>query len=84
MTGRETTILTRDHDLMDQFYKLIFLIDTHDQSMLFANKYVASPQLDLNGSAPDRCSANRVFTRAWGLDVHIREAIMPAARVCVG
>jgi hypothetical protein len=43
MTGRETTILTRDHDLMDQFYKLIFLIDTHYRSMLFAAKYAASP-----------------------------------------
>lgn len=44
MTGRETTILTRDHDLMDQFYKLIFLIDTHYRSMLFANKYVSTPE----------------------------------------
>lgn len=44
MTGRETTILTRDHDLMDQFYKLIFLVDTHYLSMLFAAKYAASPR----------------------------------------
>ncbi|WP_397568350.1 hypothetical protein [Schlesneria sp. T3-172] len=44
MTGRETMILTRDHDLMDQFYKLIFLIDTHYRSMLFASKYVADPE----------------------------------------
>jgi hypothetical protein len=43
MTGRETTILTRDHDLMDQFYKLVFLIDTHYRSMLFAAKYAAAP-----------------------------------------
>ena len=42
MTGRETTILPRDHDLMDQFYKLIFLIDTHYRSMLLAKKYATS------------------------------------------
>jgi hypothetical protein len=45
MTGQETTILTRDHDLMDQFYKLMFLIDTHYRGMLFAAKYAAAPQV---------------------------------------
>ncbi|MBO0700328.1 MAG: hypothetical protein J2P46_18155, partial [Zavarzinella sp.] len=43
MTGRETTVLTRDHDLMEQFYKLVFLIDTHYRGMLFADLYTAAP-----------------------------------------
>lgn len=43
-TGRETVILTRDHDLMEQFYKLLYLMDTHYRSMLAAERYTASPQ----------------------------------------
>lgn len=42
MTGRETTILTRDHDIMEQLYKLVFLIDTHYRGMLFAERYAAA------------------------------------------
>jgi hypothetical protein len=61
MTGRETTILTRDHDLMDQFYKLIFLVDTHYRSMLFAAKYVASPQEFTSQSKRTICEGNPDF-----------------------
>ena len=45
MTGLETTILMRGTDSSDgSVYKLMFLIDTHYRSMLFAAKYAASPQ----------------------------------------
>lgn len=44
MTGRETTVLTRDHDLMEQFYKLVFLIDTHYRAMLFAAEFTQHPE----------------------------------------
>ena len=43
LTGHETIILTRDNDLLEQFYKLIYLIDTHYVSMLVADEYVKQP-----------------------------------------
>jgi hypothetical protein len=45
ITGHETSIFTRDHDIMEQFYKLIQLMDTHYRSMLLAERYHASPDL---------------------------------------
>jgi hypothetical protein len=38
-SGRPTIILTKDEDLQEQFYKLIWLIDTHYRGMLLANLY---------------------------------------------
>lgn len=38
-TGRQTTILTKDEDLLEQFYRLIYLLDTHYRSMLVAQLY---------------------------------------------
>ena len=38
-TGRQTVILTGDEDLLDQFYRLVYLIDTHYRSMLIAEMY---------------------------------------------
>jgi hypothetical protein len=43
ITGRETVILTRDRDVFDQFYKLIYIIDINYISMLFADHYTAFP-----------------------------------------
>ena len=40
-TGRQTIILTKDEDLIDQFYRLLYLIDTHYRSMLIAQRYLA-------------------------------------------
>jgi hypothetical protein len=42
-TGQETVILTRDHDLLIQFYKAIFLLDTHYRSMLAADHIAKVP-----------------------------------------
>lgn len=42
-TGRETTILTRDTDVIEQFYKFIYLLDTHYRSMLIASAYHTQP-----------------------------------------
>jgi hypothetical protein len=39
-SGRETVILTRDEDLLDQFYRLMYLIDSHYRSMLIADVYL--------------------------------------------
>ena len=41
--GRETVIVTHDEDVLEQFYKAVWLIDTHYRSMLFANAYVRDP-----------------------------------------
>lgn len=38
-TGRQAVILTKDEDLLDQFYRLIYLLDTHYRSMLIAGVY---------------------------------------------
>jgi hypothetical protein len=42
-SGRETAILTYDEDVLEQFYKAIWLIDTHYRGMLFAAQYVCKP-----------------------------------------
>lgn len=39
-TGRQTLILTRDADVEEQFFKLLWLIDTHYRAMLLADRYV--------------------------------------------
>jgi len=38
-------LLTRDRDLMEQFYKLCWLVDTHYRAMLIAKAYVRQPEL---------------------------------------
>lgn len=42
-TGTETSILTYDEDVLEQFYKALWLIDTHYRSMLFAERYSRDP-----------------------------------------
>lgn len=37
--GNETAILTRDEDVLEQFYKGLWLVDTHYRSMLLADLY---------------------------------------------
>ena len=38
-TGRQSVLLTRDEDLLDQLYRLMYLIDSHYRSMLLARAY---------------------------------------------
>src|SRR5215207_264431 len=42
-TGREIVILSKDEDVLEQFYKLQWLLDTHYRSMLFADFYAREP-----------------------------------------
>lgn len=42
-TGREVSILTRDSDLIEQFFKLQYLLDTHYRSYLLAQSYADQP-----------------------------------------
>lgn len=42
-TGRDVTILTRDKDLSEQFFKLQYLVDTHYRSFLLADAFANQP-----------------------------------------
>lgn len=42
-SGRETVILTRDNDLLEQFYKLMYMLDTDYRGMLLADAYATQP-----------------------------------------
>ena len=42
-TGREVVILSKDEDVLEQFYKLQWLLDTHYRTMLLADAYAADP-----------------------------------------
>jgi len=42
-TGREVVILSKDEDILEQFYKLQWLLDTHYRSMLLADLYAREP-----------------------------------------
>jgi hypothetical protein len=42
-TGREIVILSKDEEVLEQFYKLQWLLDTHYRVMLLADAYAAEP-----------------------------------------
>lgn len=44
LTGHETVILTRDRDVLEQFYKMVYLLDTHYRSCLIARELERNPQ----------------------------------------
>jgi len=52
-TGRPTLLLTRDRDLLEQFYKLCWLLDTHYRAMLIANEFAEQPALFKQLPPPD-------------------------------
>jgi len=52
-TGRPTVLLTKDHDILEQFYKLWWFLDTHYRAMLMADEYVADPFRHRHYPLPD-------------------------------
>jgi hypothetical protein len=42
--AREVIILTKDEDLQEQLYKLVYVLDTSYRSMLLADRYLAHPE----------------------------------------
>jgi hypothetical protein len=42
-TGQQTVVLTKDQDVMEQFYKLWWFLDTHYRAMLIADEYAENP-----------------------------------------
>ncbi len=53
-TGRQTLIMTRDADVEEQFFKLVWLIDTHYRAMLLATSVERIWNPDLRSQT--RCS----------------------------
>lgn len=51
-TGRETAVLTRDSDLVEQFYKLLYLVDTHYRSFLIGHALKKQPLNFVEGNWP--------------------------------
>jgi hypothetical protein len=52
-TGKQTLVLTRDADVEDQFFKLLWLVDTHYRGMLLATRYAADPSAFPTRPVPD-------------------------------
>ncbi len=42
-TGRKIMILSKDEDIQEQFYKLLWLLDTHYRGMLLADLFSSNP-----------------------------------------
>ena len=59
LSGNEVIIITRDHDVQEQFYKMLFLVDTHYRSMLLADRYVASPSSFPSMPIPEQSARDR-------------------------
>ena len=81
LTGRESSILTADSDLLEQFYKCCFLIDTHYRSMLIAENYLSTPGNFLSQSLPHEGSCHVSFERgeieALHLPRHFVDWVIP-------
>lgn len=59
--GRPTVLLTKDADVEDQFYKLLWLIDTHYRGMLLAAAYANDPDAFPARPFPDDARGLRNF-----------------------
>lgn len=51
-TGQDIVIVSKDEDILEQFYKLQWLLDTHYRSMLFADVYASDPSRFVTHSMP--------------------------------
>jgi hypothetical protein len=67
-TGREVVILSKDEDILEQFYKLQWLLDTHYRAMLLADTFAATPSRFVTYSIPKDCAdLKEVFAGDDGL-----------------
>jgi len=71
LTGRETVVLTRDEDVYEQFFKMIFLIDTHYRCLNIARAYNETPENLIPESLPALNSDLGPFQRGENLALHI-------------
>ncbi len=74
-SGRQTIILTKDEDLLDQFYRLTSLIDTHYRSMLIAAVYEANFASFRTYPIPHRDEWAEAFVKDSGVLVERPDAL---------
>lgn len=60
-TGEPTIILTLDQDVLDQFYKLWWFLDTHYRGMLLAEEYASDPTRYPRLALPDTAVVRNFF-----------------------
>jgi len=61
-------ILSKDEDILEQFYKLQWLLDTHYRAMLLADAYAAEPSRFVTHPVPEDCvDLNEMFEHNDGL-----------------
>jgi hypothetical protein len=69
MRGTEVFIVTRDPDVLEQYYKLLCLMKEHYRAMLVAERYAASPEsmpfrevpIESDGVQPPRFSGSSIL-----------------------
>jgi hypothetical protein len=77
LTGRETVILTKDYDLLEQFYKLQWLLDTHYRAYLLAQRIRADERAFVRHSLPSTDPwIQRVFVAETGYLLERSDALL--------
>lgn len=56
-TGQDIVIISKDEDILEQFYKLQWLLDTHYRGMLFADAYASDSSHFITHSMPTNDSS---------------------------
>jgi hypothetical protein len=70
-TGRPTVVLTKDQDVLEQFYKLWWFLDTHYRAMLMAEYYARNRFAFPIESFPSVRHARKLFDLRNGLLVNM-------------
>jgi len=60
-TGQPTVVLTRDQDVLEQFYKLWWFLDGHYRAMLMADRYADDPLAFRMHPLPDHPRTKSLF-----------------------
>ena len=68
-SGVETSVLTRDRDLTEQFYKLLHIIDTHYRSMLIGDACCEQPLNFFDSDLPNAAALKQAFVD--GILLHV-------------
>jgi hypothetical protein len=80
-TGHETSVLTRDRDLVEQFYKFVYVLDTHYRNMLIADAYHRQPLNFLETEWPNPGPWKQAFQSGCLLHIppHYDHRVLPDA-----
>jgi hypothetical protein len=60
-TGEPTVILSQDQDVLEQFYKLWWFLDTHYRAKLMADEFVLNPSAYERSPMPDTAVTRNFF-----------------------